>query len=67
MAVGVAAGVVIPIRGFSSGKSRLSTLGPDRGWLVAEMAGRVLAAAHPLPVAVVTNAREVRAWAASAG
>ncbi|MGH9283004.1 MAG: hypothetical protein ACRD0S_08705 [Acidimicrobiales bacterium] len=61
------AGVVIPIRGFSGGKSRLGTLGPGRDWLVAEMASRVLAAARPLPVAVVTSAREVRAWAAASG
>jgi 2-phospho-L-lactate guanylyltransferase len=60
------AGVVIPIRGFSGGKSRLSGFG-QRDWLVAEMATRVLAAAHPLPVAVVTSAREARAWAASSG
>lgn len=62
-----AAGVVIPIRGFSGGKSRLGALGPERAWLVAEMASRVLAAARPMPVAVVTSAREVRAWAAAAG
>jgi 2-phospho-L-lactate guanylyltransferase len=61
------AGVVVPIRGFSGGKSRLGALGPERAWLVAEMAGRVLAAARPLPTAVVTSAREVRAWAASSG
>ena len=61
------AGVVVPIRGFSGGKSRLGDLGPERAWLVAEMAGRVLAAARPLPVVVVSSAREVRAWAASSG
>ncbi len=61
------AGVVIPIRGFSGGKSRLGALGPERAWLVAEMASRVLAAARPMPVAVVTSAREVRAWAAASG
>ena len=61
------AGVVIPIRGFSGGKSRLGALGPERAWLVAEMAVRVLAAARPLPIAVVTSAREVRAWAVSTG
>ena len=60
------AAVVIPIRGFSAGKSRLSEFG-GREWMVAEMASRVLAAARPLPVAVVTSAREVRAWAASSG
>jgi 2-phospho-L-lactate/phosphoenolpyruvate guanylyltransferase len=61
------AGVVIPIRGFSGGKSRLEALGPERAWVVAEMASRVLAAARPLPVTVVTSAREVRAWAAASG
>jgi 2-phospho-L-lactate guanylyltransferase len=59
------AGVVVPIRGFSGGKSRLGDLGAERAWLVAEMASRVLAAARPLPIAVVSSAREVRAWAAS--
>ncbi|MGH8990695.1 MAG: hypothetical protein ACRDZ7_04120, partial [Acidimicrobiia bacterium] len=44
-----------------------STLGAERARLVAEMAGRVLAAARPLPVVVVSSAREVRAWAASSG
>lgn len=61
------AGVVIPIRSFVEGKSRLGGVGPDRARLVAEMAGRVLAAAGPLPVAVVTGASEVRAWARAAG
>jgi 2-phospho-L-lactate guanylyltransferase len=42
-------------------------LGPQRAWLVAEMADRVLAAARPLPVTVVTSAREVRSWAAARG
>ena len=57
----------MPIRGFSGGKSRLEALGPERAWLASEMAGRVLAAAGPLPVVVVTSAREVRAWAAACG
>lgn len=61
------AGVVIPIRSFAEGKSRLGGPGPDRARLVAEMARRVLAAAGPSPVAVVTSAQEVRAWARAAG
>lgn len=63
------AAVVIPIRSFDAGKSRL---GPRleaarRGDLLREMAEAVVAAAGPLPVAVVSAAPEVRTWARSLG
>jgi 2-phospho-L-lactate guanylyltransferase len=64
-----AAAVIVPIRGFEGGKQRL---GPpldagQRAALLRSMAERVVLAAGPLPVAVVSGAREVRAWAASFG
>ncbi|HET9772871.1 MAG TPA: hypothetical protein VFS16_18385 [Acidimicrobiia bacterium] len=59
--------VVIPIRSFEAGKSRLGTRldAARRAELLRSMAENVVAAAAPMPVAVVSNAREVRAWAAS--
>ena len=64
-----AAAVVIPIRGFEAGKSRLgSRLDPARrADLLRAMAENVVAAAGAMPVAVVSNAREVRRWAAALG
>jgi 2-phospho-L-lactate guanylyltransferase len=61
------AAVVIPIRSFEAGKSRLGgRLDPARrADLLRMMAETVVAAAAPLPVAVVSNAPEVRAWAAA--
>ena len=63
------AGVVIPIRSFDAGKSRLgTTLDPTRrADLLQAMAENVVAAAGPMPVAVVSNACEVRSWAATLG
>jgi 2-phospho-L-lactate guanylyltransferase len=63
------AAVVIPIRGFEGGKSRLGTrLDPARrAELLRVMAENVVAAAGAMPVAVVSNAREVRRWAAALG
>ena len=63
------AAVVIPIRSFDAGKSRLGTrLDPARrADLLQAMAENVVAAAGPMPVAVVSNAREVRSWAATLG
>ena len=63
------AAVVIPIRSFDAGKSRLgSTLDPARrADLLQAMAENVVAAAGPMPVAVVSNATEVRRWAATLG
>lgn len=66
---GHSAGVVVPVRSFTSGKSRLDRLldGPYRAWLLAEMAERVVAAAASLPLVVVTSAEEVRSWADARG
>ena len=63
------AAVVIPIRGFDGGKSRLGARldAASRADLLRAMAENVVAAAGPLPVAVVSNAREVRNWAATLG
>ena len=61
--------VVIPIRSFETGKSRLGA-GVDAGRraeLLQFMAGNVVAAAGAMPVVVVSNAREVRSWAATLG
>jgi 2-phospho-L-lactate guanylyltransferase len=61
------AAVVIPIRSFEAGKSRLGArLDPARrATLLRAMAENVVAAAGALPVAVVSDAREVRLWAAA--
>jgi 2-phospho-L-lactate guanylyltransferase len=61
------AAVVIPIRSFDAGKSRLGTrLDPaGRADLLRAMAENVVAAAGTMRVAVVSNAREVRSWAAT--
>jgi 2-phospho-L-lactate guanylyltransferase len=61
--------VVIPVRTFVDGKSRLAdALDPHRrADLVRRMAEQVVVAARPLPVAVVSSAPEVRAWAVSGG
>lgn len=60
--------MVVPIRAFSEGKSRLGELrSEERARLLRRMAERVVAAAGELPVAVVSSAPEVRAWAASLG
>ena len=58
-------GVVIPIRGFASGMARLAGAlnDEDRVQLAITMAGRVVAAAGPLPIVIVSSAPEVHAWA----
>ena len=63
------AAVVVPIRSFEAGKSRLGArLDPaGRAALLQAMAENVVAAAGPMPVAVVSNAREVRRWAVALG
>ena len=63
------AAVVVPIRSFEAGKSRLgSRLDPSRrAALLQAMAENVVAAAGTMPVAVVTDGREVRRWAAALG
>ena len=69
---GVASGtaaVVIPIRSFDAGKSRLGARldAGRRADLLRAMAENVVAAAGAMPVAVVSNAGEVRTWAANLG
>ncbi len=63
------AAVVIPLRSFAEASTRLAAvLAPDaRATLARTMAERVVAAAAPLPVVVVSSAPEVLAWAASHG
>lgn len=60
-----AAGVVIPIRAFADAKSRLAPrlTENERSRLMQAMAERVVAAAAPMPVAVVSSAPEVVGWA----
>lgn len=62
-------GVVVPIRAFIDGGSRLSSkLDPaERARLLESMATRVVTAAAPLPVTVVSSAPEVVAWAEGLG
>lgn len=62
-------GIVIPIRAFDAGKSRLAAyLDPaDRSRLLAAMAERVVGAAGTTPAVVVSSAPEVVAWAAERG
>jgi 2-phospho-L-lactate guanylyltransferase len=59
------AGVVIPLRSFSTAKARLAeALEPAaRAEIVRRMADRVVDAAGTMPVVVVSSAPEVRAWA----
>jgi 2-phospho-L-lactate/phosphoenolpyruvate guanylyltransferase len=63
------ASVVIPIRSFEAGKSRLGAEldAARRAELLRAMAENVVAAAGSMPVAVVSNAPEVRRWAAALG
>jgi len=65
----VVTGVVIPIRAFAVGKVRLADAldAEHRANLSRQMAERVVAAAGALPVAVVSDAPEVRAWAHDLG
>lgn len=62
-------GVVIPIRSFRGAKERLAERLSDasRADLARDLATRVVRAAAPLPVVVVSSAPEVRAWALEAG
>src|SRR5579862_2929486 len=64
------AGVVIPVRSFARGKSRLrgaldnGAFGTtDHETFVRMLADRAVDAAAPYPTAIVTSAPEVRAWA----
>jgi 2-phospho-L-lactate guanylyltransferase len=60
-----ATAVLVPVKAFGTAKLRLATaLEPaTRAELARAMASRVLRAAAPLPVAVVCDDEEVRAWA----
>jgi 2-phospho-L-lactate guanylyltransferase len=63
------AGVVVPIRSFSDAKLRLAghLTEDQRADLLRACAARVVNAAAPLPVVVVTSAPDVRAWARTLG
>lgn len=57
--------VLVPVKAFAEAKQRLGAALPDgdRRALVRRMAERVVAAAAPLPVAVVCDDTEVADWA----
>lgn len=61
--------VVVPVKAFDAAKRRLApAVGPeDRAHLARAMAGAVIRAAAPLPVVVVCDDPEVRAWARGLG
>jgi len=61
--------VLVPVKAFAKAKARLApTLDPERrATLARAMAERVLAAAAPLPVAVVCDDDDVARWAAGHG
>lgn len=63
------ASVLVPVKAFAQAKLRLAaTFDPaTRAELARAMAARVLRAAAPLPVVVVCDDEEVRAWAQRAG
>ena len=67
--VAARAGVVIPIRAFALGKARLAdALDPAaRATLARRWAERVVQAAAPLPVVVVSSDTEVCTWAEHLG
>jgi 2-phospho-L-lactate guanylyltransferase len=64
-----AGAVLVPVKAFGAAKSRLApAVDPStRARLARSMAERVLAAAAPLPVAVVCDDPEVATWAAGRG
>jgi 2-phospho-L-lactate/phosphoenolpyruvate guanylyltransferase len=61
--------LVIPIRSFADGKTRLASLLPakQRAELLCHMASGVVRAADGLTTVIVSSAEEVRAWASSGG
>jgi len=63
------ASVLVPVKAFAQAKLRLAaTFDPaTRAELARAMAARVLRAAAPLPVVVVCDDEEVRAWAEREG
>lgn len=62
-------GVVVPIRSFIGAKARLAALLDEeaRASALRQMADRVIEAAAPMPVIVVSSAPEVREWAHAHG
>jgi 2-phospho-L-lactate/phosphoenolpyruvate guanylyltransferase len=64
-----ATAVLVPVKAFHQAKARLAGVldGPSRVALARRMAASVLAAAAPLPVAVVCDDRAVADWAADHG
>ncbi|HET8620968.1 MAG TPA: 2-phospho-L-lactate guanylyltransferase [Acidimicrobiales bacterium] len=69
MAATTSAAVIVPVKAFGAAKVRLAgTLDPgERAALARHMAEIVLLAAAPLPVVVVCDDDEVRAWAERSG
>jgi 2-phospho-L-lactate guanylyltransferase len=62
------AAVVVPVRAFLGGKSRLSNLRPEeRARLLRASAEAVVRAAAGMPVAIVSADPDVRSWASSLG
>jgi len=63
------AAVLVPVKAFGQAKRRLSpVLAPGaRAALSRRLAAGVIAAARPLPIAVVCDDREVAAWAHALG
>lgn len=61
--------MLVPVKAFGEAKRRLSPAlsGADRARLTRSLAAGVVAAAAPLPVAVVCDDREVAAWARALG
>ena len=64
-----AAAVLVPVKAFGEAKRRLSPAldAADRIRLTRRLAAGVVAAAAPLPVAVVCDDQEVAAWARALG
>ena len=63
------AAVLVPVKAFADAKLRLAPALPaaDRSRLARQMAAHVLAAARPLPVAVVCDDPAVADWARHEG
>ena len=61
--------MVIPIRSFHDAKARLAEAldAPTRAARARQLADRVLSAATPMPVVVVSSAPEVKEWADARG
>jgi len=61
--------VLVPVKAFGDAKLRLAPVlsSDERAMLAREMAAHVVAAAAPLPVAVVCDDDGVRTWAESVG